>query len=61
MGQYHLFESIVIFSACLVGGVFWLRASETHVSKGFAIFFIICMAFMIIMFMYGMVKLMFKK
>lgn len=31
----------ILFAACLVGAIFWLRASETGVSKGFAIFFIV--------------------
>ena len=31
----------ILFAACLVGGVFWILASETDVSKGFAIVFVI--------------------
>jgi len=31
----------ILFSLVLVGSIFWLRASETDVSKGFAIFFMV--------------------
>ena len=44
---FGLIEGIVVYTACLIGTVFWLRASTTDVSKGFAIFFMIYSAGMI--------------
>ena len=36
-----LFEGIILYTCCLIGTIFWLRASKTDVSKGFAIFFMV--------------------
>ena len=44
MNEFKLFgfsilEGIILYIGCLIGTVYWLQASETRVSKGFAIFF----------------------
>ena len=45
---FGLFEGIILYISCLVGTIYWLRASETDVSKGFAIFFMVYSAAMLL-------------
>ena len=55
-------ELFMLYVGCLIGTVFWLRASETDVSKGFAIIFMIWSSIAVISWiLLAIVGLMFKK
>ena len=48
-------ELLILYVGCLIGTIFWLRASETNVSKGFAIFFMVWSSIAVILMLGAMI------
>ena len=48
-------ELLLFYIGCLVGAIFWLRASETDVSKGFAITFLVISSFWLLIYSSGLI------